>query len=117
MAFDELKENFSEAEESARSFVESSRQFYKLKGFKVLMKGVMVFVKIASVGIALTLALLFLSLGAAFWVGSELENTAYGFLIVGGVYIVLGIFMYLIRHSLRKPLLKKFSEFYFDKIE
>lgn len=116
MAFDELKENFSEAEETARSFIETSRQFYKLKGFKVLMKGVMVFVKIASVGIALTLALLFLSISAAFWIGSELDNTAYGFLAVGVFYILIGLIMYLIRHSLRKPLLRKFSEFYFDEV-
>lgn len=116
MAFDELKENFSEAEETARSYIENSRQFYKLKGFKILMKAVMVFVKIASVAIALTLALLFLSIGAAFWVGSELDNTAYGFFVVGGVYVLIGLIIYLLRHSLRKPLLKKFSEFYFDEI-
>ncbi|HET8735670.1 MAG TPA: hypothetical protein VFM69_03630 [Pricia sp.] len=116
MAFDEIKENFSEAEETARSYIESSRKFYKLKGFRVLMKAVMVFVKIASVGMALILALLFLSIGAAFWIGSELDNTAHGFFIVGGFYVLLGLMIYLLRHSLRKPLLKQFSEFYFDEI-
>ncbi len=116
MAFEEVKENFSEAEASARSYIESSRQFYKLKGFKVLMKAVMVFVKIASVSIMLILALLFLSISAAFWIGSELDKTSLGFLIVGGFYLLLGVIIYLFRHSLRKPLLKKFSEFYFDEI-
>lgn len=116
MAFDELKENFSEAEATTRSFIESGRQFYKLKGFKVLMKAVMVFVKIASVGFALTLALLFLSIGAAFWIGSELESTYLGFLVVGGFYVLIGLIMYLLRHRLRKPMLRKFSEFYFDEV-
>jgi len=116
MAFEEVKENFSEAEATARSYIESSRQFYKLKGFKVLMKAVMVFVKIASVGIMLILALLFLSISAAFWIGSELDKTSLGFLIVGGFYLLIGIIIYVFRHSLRKPLLKKFSEFYFDEI-
>jgi hypothetical protein len=116
MAFDELKENFSEAEETAHSYIESSRQFYKLKGFKVLMKVVMVFVKIATVATALTLALLFLSISAAFWIGSELDNTSLGFLAVGGFYVLVGLIMYMLRHSLRKPLLRKFSEFYFDEV-
>lgn len=116
MAFDDIKENFSEAEATTRSYIESSREFYKLKGFKVLMKGVMVFVKIASVGIMLILALLFLSISAAFWIGNELENTYQGFLIVGGFYLLVGLMIYLLRHGLRKPLLKKFSEFYFDEI-
>ncbi len=116
MAFEEVKENLSEAEATARSYIESSREFYKLKGFRVLMKGVMVFVKIASVGIMLMMALLFLSISAAFWIGTELEKTSYGFLIVGGFYLFVGLLIYIFRHSLRKPLLKKFSEFYFDEI-
>lgn len=116
MAFDELKENFAEAEASAKSYVESSRKFYKLKGFRVLMKAVIVFAKIASVAVMLVMALLFLSISAAYWIGAELESTAQGFLIVGLFYILLGIFMYIFRHRLQKPLLKKFSEFYFDEI-
>ncbi len=116
MAFEEVKENFSEAEATARSYIKSSREFYKLKGFKVLMKGLMVFVKIASVGIMLMMALLFFSISAAFWIGTELEKTSYGFLIVGGFYLFIGLLIYIFRHSLRKPLLKKFSEFYFDEI-
>jgi len=116
MAFDELKESFVEAEASAKSYVESSRQFYKLKGFKVLMKAVMVFAKTASVGVILLMALFFLSTSAAYWLGTELESIAKGFLFVGLFYILFGIILYLMRHKLRKPLLKKFSEIYFDEI-
>ncbi len=116
MAFEEVKENLSEAEATARSYIESSRQFYKLKGFKFMMKAVMVFVKMASVGIMLVLALFFLSLSAAFYIGAELDRTSLGFLIVGGFYLLVGVLIYIFRHSLRKPLLKKFSEFYFDEI-
>lgn len=116
MAFEELKDNFSEAEASAKSYLDSSRQFYKLKGFKVLMKAVIITAKIASVAMMSVLALLFLSIGIAFWIGSGLESTAQGFLIVGLFYVLLGIIIYLLRHKLRKPLLQKFSEFYFDEI-
>lgn len=116
MAFDGVKEHFSEAEATALSYIQSSRDFYKLKGFKTLMKAVMVFVKIATVGIMLLIAMLFLSISAAFWIGTELEHTYQGFLIVGAFYFLMGLIIYLLRHSLRKPLLKKFSEFYFDEI-
>lgn len=116
MAFEELQDSFSEAESSAKSYLKSSREYYKLRGFKVLMKAVLVFAKIASVGVMLILALLFLSISAAFWIGSETESTAQGFLWVGLFYIILGIIIYVFRHSLRKPLLQKFSEFYFDEI-
>lgn len=116
MAFEEVKENFIEAEASAKSYLENSHKYYKLKGFKVMMKAILVFAKIAMVSVMLVLALLFLSASAAFWVGEYLNSTALGFLIVGGCYILLGLLIYLLRNRLNKPLLKKFSEFYFDEI-
>lgn len=116
MAFEEIKDNIIEAEASAKSYLENSQKYYKLKGFKVMMKAIIVFAKIASVSVMLILALLFLSASAAFFIGESLESTALGFLVVGGCYIILGLLIYLLRNRLNKPLLKKFSEFYFDEI-
>lgn len=116
MAFEEIKENFSEAEASAKSYIESSAQFYKLKGFKVMMKAIVIFSKIALVSVMLVLALLFLSASTAFWVGEVLDSNALGFLVVGCFYILVGLILFLLRERLNKPLLKKFSEFYFDEI-
>ncbi|MDT7828900.1 phage holin family protein [Pricia sp. S334] len=116
MAFDELKENFSEAEANARSYIETSSQFYKLRGFKVLSKSFIGLVKFLSVGIALIFAMLFLSIGAGFWAGNELGDTYLGFLAVGGVYVIIGLLLYLTRNLYRKSMLKKLSKFYFDEI-
>ncbi|MBT9186985.1 MULTISPECIES: hypothetical protein [Zobellia] len=116
MAFDELKESISEAEASAKSYIESSREFYKLKAFKMLMKGITGFAQAAFIAIAVVLALLFLSVSAGFFIGAELENTALGFLIVGGFYILVGILVFVFRRSLVKPLMARFSELYFEEI-
>ncbi|MBC6997583.1 hypothetical protein [Cytophaga sp. FL35] len=116
MAFEEIKENLVEAEASAKSYLENSHKYYKLKGFKVMMKAIVVFAKIASVSTMLVLALLFLSASAAFWVGEALNSEALGFLAIGCCYILFGVILYLLRDKLQKPLLKKFSEFYFDEI-
>ncbi|MDO6516150.1 hypothetical protein [Zobellia uliginosa] len=116
MAFEELKESISEAEASAKSYLDSSREFYKLKAFKLLMKGITGFAQAAFLSVALILALLFLSLGAAFWMGNQLEDTALGFLIVGGFYILLGILVFVFRRTLVKPLMARFSELYFEEI-
>ncbi|MBU2974920.1 hypothetical protein [Zobellia sp. B3R18] len=116
MAFDELKESISEAEASAKSYIESSREFYKLKAFKLLMKGITGFAQSAFIAIAVVLALLFLSVSAGFFIGAELENTALGFLIVGGFYILVGILVFVFRRSLVKPLMARFSELYFEEI-
>ena len=116
MAFDEVKESFTEAEASIRSYLDSSQEYYKLKGFKFLMRGITSFSKIILVGVVALLALLFLSFAASVGIGQALNNTFYGFLCVGLFYLLIGIILYFVRRKLDKPLLRKFSEFYFDDI-
>ncbi len=116
MAFEEVKESISDAEASMRSYAESSGEYYKLKGFKFLMKGLTSFSKMLMVGSIAFLALLFLSLAASFGIGQALDNTFYGFLCVGMFYVLLGVILYLVRQKLNTPLLRKFSEFYFDEL-
>jgi len=116
MAFEELKESISEAEASAKSYIDSSREFYKLKAFKLLMKGITGLAQAVFLGIAFVLALLFLSIAAGFWIGAEMDNTAMGFLVVGGFYILIGILVFVFRKSLVKPLMARFSELYFEEI-
>ena len=115
MAFEELRESFSEAEASARSYIDSTEEYYKLKGFKFLMKGIISFSKILMIGTVAFMALFFLSLAASYGIGQALDNTFYGFLCVGGFYAVIGMVLYLLRRKINKPFLRKFSEFYFDE--
>ena len=42
---------------------------------------------------------LILSMGAAFWIGDILGKTYYGFLIIAGFYLVVGIILYTCRRS------------------
>ncbi len=116
MIFDELKGNIAEADASVRSYVDSSKDYYKLKGFKFMMQGIAAFSKILLLGMAALLALFFLSLAASYGIGQLLNNTFLGFLIVGLFYFIAGAVFYFLRNRLDKPLLEKFSEFYFDEL-
>ncbi len=115
MAFEEIRENYVEADTKVRSYIEKTAEYYQLKGFKFLMQGVTSVSKVlilAAIGI---MALFFLSLAASFGIGQILDNTFYGFLCIGLFYVVVGLIVYVTRHKFDKPLLKKFSEFYFDE--
>ncbi len=114
MAFEEIKENIAQADSHLRSYVDRSSEYYRLKGFKFLMQGITSFSKIFLVGAIGFIALLFLSLAVSFGIGQALENTFYGFLWVGGFYLLAGIMAYMLRNRLDKPILKKFSEFYYE---
>lgn len=114
MAFEEVKENIAQVEASTRSYMERSTEYYRLKGFKFLMQGITEASKILLVTAIGFIALLFLSLAASFGIGQFLNNTFYGFLWVGGFYVFVGVISYLFRHKLDKPVLRKFSEFYYE---
>lgn len=114
MAFEELKENFREAEHSFKSYAETSGEYYKLKSFKFLMQGITTAMKGLLVGVISMIVLLFLSLAGALAIGEEMDNTAGGFLVIALVYVVIGLILYALRHKMEKPLLRRFSEFYFD---
>jgi hypothetical protein len=114
MAFEEIKENFVESDARVRSYIDLSKEYYQLKGFKFLMHGVTALSKLLMVLTAGMMALLFLSIAASYGIGQSLDNTSYGFLCVGLFYMVLGIIAYALRNKLNKPILRKFSDFYFE---
>jgi hypothetical protein len=115
MAFDEIKENFAEADSRVRSYIERSSEYYQLKGFKFLMLGITSFSKVLLLAAIGFIALFFLSVAASFGIGQSLDNTFYGFLCVGLFYVVVGLIAYAARHKMDKPILKRFSEFYFEE--
>ncbi len=114
MAFEELKSDLSDSQEAAKEFIDSSVEYYKLRTFKFLMRAVIALTVVLFLGTIGLLALLFLSFAASIVIGSHLENYTYGFLIVGGFYIALGILGYAFRKKLDSRVLKNFSKFYFE---
>src|SRR6056297_700944 len=106
MAFEDIKEQIDHVEEGVRSYVKNSLDFYRLQSFRSMMKGITMATKALLIGGVAFIALLFLSLSAAFWFGTMLDNTAEGFLIVGGIYVLVGIIFFIIRRKIEKPLLK-----------
>ncbi|RZJ67939.1 MAG: competence protein [Flavobacterium sp.] len=116
MAFEELKENAGEFQQNAKGYIDSSVAYYKLWLFKVAMKSTTMLLKIFLIGIFLMLVLVFISVAAAIAIGYALDNFAYGFLIIGGVYILLSLLIYSIKDKfVEGPILEKFSEFFFNE--
>ncbi|SHI48478.1 hypothetical protein [Pseudozobellia thermophila] len=116
MAFEEMERNLSDAEVTARAYIDNSLRYYKLKVFKLMMRSIGALIKMASVSILLVLALSCFSVGAALGIGVLVGSNAMGFVLVGSGYVLVGILLYFIRDRVDKPLLKKFSEFYFEEL-
>ncbi|MDX1364476.1 phage holin family protein [Arenibacter latericius] len=114
MALEDFKDNLSEVDRNVRAYIENTEEYYKLRGFKLGMRAISSLVKLLLIGSIALLSLFMLSFALAYGVGQWLNNIFLGFLIVGGIYILFGIICYLFRSKLDKPLLKKFSDYYFD---
>lgn len=115
MAFDNLKENLKDVDTNVRSYIANNQEYYHLKTFKILMKGITSLSKMLLIGAVVFLALFSISLAASYAIGQALDNMIYGFAIVGVFFIILGFIVYLFKDRLDKPLLKMFSNYYFDK--
>ena len=115
MAFEELKEHAEDIQDQAKDFIESNIDYYRLRGFKMAMKSTTLILKFILISIGLLLVLLFCSIAGAFAIGQYLNNYALGFLIVGGIYLVLTGLLFLNKDKIvERPILEKFSEIFFN---
>lgn len=116
MAFEDLKENAGEFQQNAKGYIDSSIAYYKLWLFKVAMKSTTMLLKIFLIAVFVMFVLFFISTAAALAIGYALDNLVYGFLIVGGFYILLSVLIYSIKDKfVEGPILEKFSEFFFNE--
>lgn len=86
----QLNALFQQAEQCGRTTLE----LYKLNGVSSVSKLIATCAFFLILGICLLIALLFLSIGAAFWIGNTMENMLNGFMIVSLVYVILAFLVY-----------------------
>ncbi len=115
MAFEEIKENTENIQDQAQAYIESNLAYYKLWGFKVAMKSTTMILKFTLILLCFLMVLLFCSIAGAFAIGKSLDSYPLGFLIVGGIYFVLSLLLFLIKDKIVEgTILEKFSEIFFN---
>ena len=117
MPFDEIKEDLGEVKENTQSYIERSVTYYKLKVFKILMRSITALTNLVVLGFVIVLALIFLSFAASVGLGRLLHNEFLGYLIVGGIYLLLAGLFYIKRAHLERSIIKKFSADFFGEDE
>lgn len=116
MAFEEVKENVEDLKFQAKELLDANLRYYKLWGFKLLMKSTTMMLKMFLLAVMLLIVTIFFSIAAALGIGYALDNFAYGFLIVGVVYLVAAIVVYKVQDKIVEgPILAKFSRIFLKK--
>lgn len=113
--FGKIKESLSDVQIQTRDFVESNLEYYKLWVFKVITKSTSSLLKVVLIGMLLVMVMVFFSVAGALAIGYALDNFVYGFLIVGGVYLVLSIIAYSLKNRIEEPIIKTFSDIFYNE--
>lgn len=115
MAFEEMKHHLSELDKRVISYVDDSLEYIELRGFKISMVLVTSLVKFFIYGSIGLLFLLVMTTAAAIALSAVLGGYHWGFLAVAGLYLLLGMLVYVLRKNIDKVILRFFSEKFFDK--
>lgn len=116
MAFSNLKYRFQEVSDRMENYVESTLDYYKLRLLKILSKVTISLLHLIVYGSLFLFVLLFLSIGAAFWLGTYFEEVYAGFLLIGGFYGFILILMFIFgRRMIERMILTNFSDLFYDE--
>ena len=115
MPFVDIKDHTENIQEQAKNYIESYLAYYKLKCFKLVMKSITSVIKFGLIALFMMMVLLFVSIAGALAIGELLDSYALGFLIVGGLYLLITVIVYIIKDKIVEgPILEKFSEIFFN---
>lgn len=116
MPFEHLKENAEEIQGNLKNVMESNIAYYKLWLFKVLTKSSTLLLKVVLLMLLFVLFLFFSSIALALYLGEIMNSNVFGFLAVGGMYIILLVIVYFIKDKIVEgSILEKFSNVFFNE--
>jgi hypothetical protein len=116
MAFEDIKENAEDLKQEVQKLIDANLKYYKLWGFKILMKSTTTMLKLFLLAIMLMIVTIFFSIALALGIGYWLDNFAYGFLIVGALYLIMAIVVYYAQDKIVEgAMLSRFSKIFLKK--
>lgn len=85
--------------EKVEEFSKTSIELYKLNAIDKSAEVVSSTIASISIFMTIALSLLIINIGCAFWIGDLLNNTSYGFFIIGGFYAVISLLLIIFRNQ------------------
>lgn len=99
------KSLIEELYEKVEDYSLTSIELAKLKGLQTTSSIIAALISKMGVVIIVTLFIVMISTGAAFWLGEILGKLYYGFFVVGGFYLIMSIVSYfLLFHLIKRPI-------------
>lgn len=111
-------ENINEVQEEVRSYIHNSIELTKLhvaQEVSKILSGVVIKTVLFYI---LFFVLMFTSIAGAFALGAYIDSNVYGFLIIGGVYLLLAIVVLFFKRVIfEAPIIKTIVNLFFPNFE
>ncbi len=115
MSLHSISENAEGLSKNAQEFIENSYAYYKLSVFKKLTKSTSSMIIFMIIGAVLFGAMLLITFALALFIGTWLDNWGLGFLIMGGIYLLIAVIVYYgLRKTIERKVLVRASMDFFD---
>lgn len=111
---DSLNDTSKIAISAGEVYVKKSKEYAKLKVFQQLTITVSLVGKMLIIGAILFISVFFLAAAAAIAIGYLFDNMALGCLIIGGLFMILALIVYLFRSYINKKVISSMSLKFFD---
>ncbi|OIQ23017.1 phage holin family protein [Lacinutrix sp. MedPE-SW] len=111
--FESINNASTKAVDKSELYLKKTQEFYKLKIFEQLTKSVSMLFKVLAVGGILLIGIFFLAISLSLYIGKILDNYTTGFLIVGFIFLVLAIILFLLRSYINTFVIQKISKTFF----
>ena len=113
-----IADNISEVIDASKTYIEANIKLFKLSLLERLSKVVSLIISTTLVMLVGMLFVLFLSLSAAMFLGSLLNNNSLGFLIMALFFLIIMLFFWFRRKSLViNPIIQTLNEIVFNDNE
>jgi hypothetical protein len=112
--FEDINSTTDKASDIGERFLKTSRQYYRLKLFQQLTISLSMVVKLLAIGGFLFVGILFFSIALAIKLGNELDSFVLGMVLVGLIYLVVAVILYLLKSRINAFIIKKVGSKFFD---
>ncbi|WP_055437502.1 hypothetical protein [Lacinutrix algicola] len=108
-----INEASNKAIDQSEEYLRKSHDFYKLKIFQQLSISVSMIFKAVAIGGVFLIGLIFLSIALAFYIGKLLGSYTMGFVVVGLIFSICAVLMYVFRGYIDEKVIQKLSKTFF----
>lgn len=110
---DSINEASNKALNQSEEYLKKSHDFYKLKIFQQLSISISMIFKVLVIGSLVLIALVFLAISLAFFLGALLESYALGFVLVGLLFSLVTFLLFVFRTYIDTKVISKLSKTFF----